>query len=239
MMVPPEPSDLDGGFLADGSRDAATAPDAGMTVEDAVPAEDAAWLADALPNADALPSADALPGADALPAADAGQPLDEACAAGVRTGFTEAATFLNVAACGPLLDYPTSSQQGSSACGANFHRCLLNDPRLSELAGTPAPVDTIAWLPYEQAACGSPDAVYAAPGCGGAVAQVAELAGSSGCEASGGCGQGYRLVLWTESWNWSTRLGGEASCRDRVNHACGYPGGTIAPRLAAVACCRD
>lgn len=171
--------------------------------------------------------------------ADVGTPVDHACAVGSRTGFRELAAFPDVAACGPRVSYDVAMAAAPISCGVDFHPCAYDDPRLAALAGTPPPFDTLAWLPFEPSACGLSDAVFTNASCSAPVAQSAYLFGAGGCENSGACGQGYRLILWTASWGWSLRLGGDTRCMPNYNHACAYPGGTIAPLAASVACCRN
>lgn len=171
--------------------------------------------------------------------ADGGTPPDQACAVGSRTGFRELAIFPDVAACGPRVSYDVAMAAAPISCGVDFHPCSYDDPRLAALAGTPAPFDTLAWLPFEASTCGLSNAVFTNATCSAPVAQSAYLFGAGGCENSGACGQGYRLILWTASWGWSLRLGGEVRCMPNYNHACAYPGGTIAPLAASVTCCRN
>lgn len=195
---------------------------------------------DAMPGVTDASSPDGSGPVDAAePEVDAGTTADPSCAGGTRTGFREVSVFPDVAACGPRLSYAAAQAVAAISCGVDFHPCTYDDPRLASLVGTPAPFDTVAWLPYEASVCGSADAVFTNAACAGPVAQSAYLFGAGGCENSGACGQGYRLVLWTASWGWSVRLGGDPRCLPNLNHACAYGGGAIAPLLASVACCRN
>lgn len=167
------------------------------------------------------------------------QPDPSGCVGGVRTGFTEVALFPDIAGCGPLSDYPTAMERRGSVCAGGFHPCSVDDPRVLALRGAPAPSDTRVWLPYELSQCQAGDQVYDVPDCAGTTVQTAALVGTGGCMSSGACGQGYRPLLWTLSWDWSGRLPGGGACIAHLNHACGYPGGEIASVDASVACCRD
>lgn len=232
---PPDTDTLDADrpddFLADAQPGDASAED--ITPHDALPPDAVPGVVDASSPDDAG-SVDA-----AVPEVDAGTTSDPSCADGTRTGFRELSVFPDVAACGPRLSYAAAQAVAPISCGVDFHPCTHDDPRLASLVGTPVPFDTVAWLPYEASVCGSADAVFTNTGCAGPVAQSAYLFGAGGCENSGACGQGYRLVLWTASWGWSVRLGGDPRCMPNLNHACAYAGGSIAPLLASVACCRN
>lgn len=167
------------------------------------------------------------------------RPDPSGCVGGSRTGFMDAAVYPDIAGCGPPSDYPTSVALRESVCAGGFHPCGVDDPRVLALAGLPPPADTRVWLPYDRVECRIGDEVYDQPDCVGAPVQTAALVGTGGCSGSGACGQGYRPILWTLSWDWSARLPEGNICIAHLNHACGYPGGMVEAVHASVACCRD
>src|SRR5262249_7430847 len=133
----------------------------------------------------------------------------EGCADGTRQGFTEYATFPNVAVCGAAVTYATAEANATTVCQAGWHMCgLYFDTDVTGLAGKPAPAGSfVAWLAYNDSACNIQQ-IFATTNCSGTVAAAAYFQASAGCTASGTCSEGWRPVIGPTLWSHSLRGGG-------------------------------